>query len=75
MVLKGVAMAGLPAKNHLITSTIEHPSILKACSWLERNGFRLTYLPVTADGLVRPEDLAAGPDPRHLSGEHHAGQQ
>ena len=58
MVLKGVAMAGLAAKNHLITSTIEHPSILKACSWLERNGFRLTYLPVTADGLVRPEDLA-----------------
>ncbi len=58
MVLKGVAMAGNQAKNHLITSVIEHPSILKACSWLERNGFRLTYLPVTADGLVRPEDLA-----------------
>ncbi len=58
MVLKGVALAGLPGKNHLITSTIEHPSVLATCSWLESNGFRLTYLPVTAEGRVRPEDLA-----------------
>ena len=58
MVLKGMALARLPGKNHFITSTIEHPSVLATCSWLQNNGFRLTYLPVTADGRVRPEDLA-----------------
>ena len=58
MVLKGLALAGLPGRNHLITSTIEHPSVLATCSWLESHGFRLTYVPVTADGRVRPQDLA-----------------
>ncbi len=58
LVLKGMALACLPGKNHLITSTIEHPSVLATCSWLQSNGFRLTYLPVSAAGRVRPEDLA-----------------
>jgi cysteine sulfinate desulfinase/cysteine desulfurase-like protein/anaerobic selenocysteine-containing dehydrogenase len=56
MVLKGVAPA--QGKNHFITSTIEHPSVLKACSWLGKKGCRVTYLPVAGDGRVRPEDLA-----------------
>lgn len=46
-------------KFHAITSTIEHPSVLKAFRWLEGKGVRVTYLPVDKAGLVELESLAA----------------
>ncbi|MFP3869085.1 MAG: IscS subfamily cysteine desulfurase [Desulfobacteraceae bacterium] len=57
MVIKGVALAHKDTKNHLITSSIEHPSVLKVCQWLESMGFVVTYLPVDEYGRVRLADL------------------
>lgn len=59
MALIGGALANRRAGNHLITTSIEHPAVLRAMAWLESQGFRVTYLPVDANGLVRPEDLQA----------------
>ena len=56
--IKGTAFAKRSTgKTHLITSAIEHPSVLKTCKWLEKNGFTVTYLPVDEDGLINPDDL------------------
>ncbi|MEN8263087.1 MAG: IscS subfamily cysteine desulfurase [Nitrospirota bacterium] len=59
LVLKGAAFANMKNKNHIITSAIEHPSVLSACKWLQKTGFEITYLEVDGAGRVRPEDLDA----------------
>ena len=59
MALIGGAFANRRAGNHLITTSIEHPAVLQAMAWLEGQGFRVTYLPVDVNGLVRPKDLQA----------------
>ena len=46
-------------KKHLITSALEHHAVVHAMQALEKDGFEVTWLPVTADGFVKPEDVAA----------------
>ncbi|WP_099468899.1 cysteine desulfurase family protein [Konateibacter massiliensis] len=53
----GSAMANMRAGKHLITSSIEHPSVLNAMKYLEEQGFRVTYLPVDKDGVILLEAL------------------
>jgi len=57
--LKSIAGARCAKGNHLITSSIEHPAILEVCRFMEGHGFAVTVLPVDADGLVDPADVAA----------------
>ena len=42
---------------HIITSVIEHPSVLNVCEDLEKRGIRVTYLPVYENGVVRVSDV------------------
>jgi len=44
-------------KNHIIATRIEHDCILNTCKWLERQGARITYLDVDAEGFVNLEEL------------------
>jgi len=52
--LKGAAFSNRNGKNHIITSTIEHPAILATCEWLRGCGFEVTLLPVDKNGLIDP---------------------
>lgn len=44
-------------KNHIITTKIEHDSILNVCKWLEKQGVKVTYLDVDGDGFVNSENV------------------
>lgn len=55
--LIGSAYANMRAGRHLITTQIEHPAILQTMDYLERQGFEVTYLPVSKEGIVSLEAL------------------
>ncbi len=57
LALKGVYFAAGDRPVHIITTQIEHPSILAPCAFLEHRGARITRLPVDRTGLINPDDL------------------
>ncbi|HEV3151153.1 MAG TPA: IscS subfamily cysteine desulfurase [Acidobacteriaceae bacterium] len=57
LALKGIAEMYRERGNHIITQVTEHKAILDTCKRLEKAGYRVTYLPVKADGLIDLEDL------------------
>ena len=52
LALKGVAQMYGEKGNHIITAATEHKAVLDTCKHLEKDGFRVTYLPVKGDGSV-----------------------
>ncbi len=57
--IKGVAEFYKDKGDHIITTVIEHKAVLDTCKRLEKEGFRVTYLPVGKDGLVDPAAVEA----------------
>ena len=55
--IKGIARANKNKGNHIITSVIEHPSILASCKALEKEGFEITYIPVDSKGVIDYSEL------------------
>jgi cysteine desulfurase len=57
LALKGTAMMYKNRGNHIISTTIEHPSIRESLEQLKTQGFEITYLPVNSKGRINIEDL------------------
>ncbi|MBI2152313.1 MAG: cysteine desulfurase [Candidatus Rokubacteria bacterium] len=57
LAIKGVAPRASERGRHVVTSSIEHMSVLNPCRDLEKGGMAVTYLPVDADGRVDPDAL------------------
>ncbi|MBD3335235.1 MAG: aminotransferase class V-fold PLP-dependent enzyme [Candidatus Eisenbacteria bacterium] len=62
LALKGVAFQRRDEGRHIVTSRIEHPAVLKTCAFLERMGYRVSYLDVNRDGRIDPARLRAALD-------------
>lgn len=55
--IKGVAYLLQEKRDHIITTAVEHHAVLETCHYLERQGFRVTILPVDGQGIVDPEEV------------------
>ena len=66
LALKGAAFRARSMRNngnHIITTAVEHHAVLHSAEWLERHGFRVTFLPVDAEGVVDLDALGAALGP------------
>ncbi len=59
LAIKGVAEMYREKGNHVITCVIEHEAVIDTCKKLEKQGARVTYLPVQKDGRIDLDDLRA----------------
>ena len=64
--LKGIAFANRSKGNHIIISRIEHDCIINSCKWLEKQGFKVTYLDVDPEGFVLSDTLEKAMTPQTI---------
>ena len=67
LAIKGVAEMYAEKGNHIITAATEHKAILDTCKQLEKQGCRVTYLPVQAERPDRPRHAARSASPTRRS--------
>ena len=63
MAIRGVLGINNKSKNHLITTKVEHPCVLNTYKWLEKRGYRVTYLDVNSIGELDLDELKSGITP------------
>src|SRR5580700_9287296 len=66
LAIKGVAEMYREKGNHIIKAVTEHKAVLDTCKRLEKNGYRVTYLPVQKDGRIDLEDLKRAMDDKTI---------
>jgi cysteine desulfurase len=66
LAIKGIAEMYKERGNHIITQVTEHKAVLDTCKRLEKYGYRVTYLPVKADGLIDLADLKRAMDDKTI---------
>jgi len=64
LAIRGVANRARQKGNHIITSNIEHISVLNPCKSLEKEGYQVTYLPVDRHGMVDPAEVKRAITPK-----------
>ena len=57
LAVKGTAFALKDRGRHIITTAIEHPAVLNTCRWLEKQGFRVTYVKADREGYIHPDSI------------------
>ena len=66
LAIKGIALKLKGKGNHIITSEIEHPAVKETLHFLESLDFKVTYLPVYENGVVKVEDVEAAITPETI---------
>jgi cysteine desulfurase len=66
LAIKGIAEMYRERGNHIITQVTEHKAVLDTCKRLEKYGYRVTYLPVKADGIIDLDDLKRAMDDKTI---------
>ena len=57
LAIKGIAYGNRKKGNHIITTRIEHPAVLKTCEFLEKQGYHITYLSPNSNGIINVKEL------------------
>lgn len=57
LAILGAIRASKRSTKHVITTAIEHPAVLNTCQHLEKEGIEVTYVPVSSEGTVDPDDV------------------
>ncbi len=59
LALRGAALQYMGRGKHIVTTAIEHASVLETLRWLEKDGFEVTYLPIQPSGHISVEQVKA----------------